>query len=249
MSPAPDTAGRKSRSRKSRARRSSGDGSPPAAGSPEGSEPAVPVVPRQRGQSRKDYRLQQARLAEEARRKEDARRGVRQRRTPRELLGAAGMMFFSTGGILLMAWTVITTTLPDLEVALGRKGTPGTAHVFSCERIGKGEYDCKAWFVFDDPARDPITVDTVPEAEAGEVFPAALTPEGDRVKPTGARGVWTAVGLLALVPFGLAFVPPILTFGFALERSFIVSLIVGGVVATLSLVVCIVGAVLGSAVL
>ncbi|MBG0832199.1 hypothetical protein HS041_31320 [Planomonospora sp. ID67723] len=248
MSNAPHAAGGRSRPAKKRARRPSRDALPETAGSP-ASEPAVPVVPRQRGQSRKDYRLQQARLAEEARRKEEARRGVKQRRTFKEILGAMGMMLFSTAGLSLLAWTVISTTRPDLEVALGWKGTPGTAHVFSCERVGKGEYDCRAWFVFDDPARDPITVATVPEAEAGEVFPAALIPEGDRVVPTGARGVVGNVGLLALAPFVLAFVPAILAFGFALERTFVVSLIVGGVVAAVSLVVCIVCVILGSAVL
>lgn len=158
-------------------------------------------------------------------------------------------MLFSTAGLSFMAYTVISTTLPDLEVALGRKGTPGTAHVVSCERVGEGIYDCRAWFVFDDPARDPITVATVPEAEAGEVFPAALTPEGDRVVPTGARSVVGAVGLLALVPFSLSFIPAILTFSLALERAFFPSLIVGGVVAAVSLVVCIVCVILGSAVL
>ncbi|GGK65610.1 hypothetical protein Ppa06_21750 [Planomonospora parontospora subsp. parontospora] len=40
----------------------------------------------------------------------------------------------------------------------------------------------------------------------GEVFPAVLTPEGDRVLPTRARGVWRALFQLAALPFGLVLI-------------------------------------------
>ncbi|NRQ31507.1 hypothetical protein HII36_06580 [Nonomuraea sp. NN258] len=123
--------------------------------------------------------------------------------------GTIGMtlsLVIPAGLLIWLVVTVISVTMPDLDLALGRSGTPGTATVLSCERVGKGRYDCDARFVFDDRSREPIVIDTVPDAEPGEVFPAALTPEGDRVLPTGARGVWNAVALLVALPFGLALI-------------------------------------------
>ncbi|GII02670.1 hypothetical protein Pta02_46780 [Planobispora takensis] len=163
----------------------------------------------------------------------------------RRVRGPVGMLFL-IGLMLLLAYTVIDTTRPGLEIALGNRGTPGTAEVLSCESLGEGRYDCQARFTFDDPAREPIVIDTVPDAEAGEVFPAALTPEGDRVVPTGERGVWTSVALLALVPLCLAFIPAMVLYGFGIRHGRRASVIGAFAVSALSLLVCFAGLILGS---
>ncbi|GIM98453.1 hypothetical protein [Planomonospora venezuelensis] len=159
--------------------------------------------------------------------------------------GPAGALFLA-GLMVYLACTVVATALPDLEIALGSRGTPGTAEVLSCESLGRGRYDCDARFTFDDPARGPIVAGTVPDALAGEVFPAALTPEGDRVVPTGARGVWASVGLLALAPFCLSFIPAMLLFGFEARRGLRASVIGACAVSALSFVLCGAGLFLGS---
>ncbi|WP_219513670.1 hypothetical protein [Nonomuraea ceibae] len=111
------------------------------------------------------------------------------------------------GALLIwLAATVVLVSLPELKVALGHAGTPGTATVVSCQALGQGRYDCRASFVFDDRSKAPIVVATVPDAEAGEVFPAALTPAGDRVLPTGARGVWRQALVLGALPLGVALI-------------------------------------------
>ncbi|MGJ6968366.1 hypothetical protein ACSDR0_41310 [Streptosporangium sp. G11] len=107
---------------------------------------------------------------------------------------------------------VVTQSTQSLDVALDDDtGASGTATVVSCEshttgsgRSRRTRHDCEARFVFDDPSKEPIVIDTIPEVEVGEIFPAALTPEGDRVLPTGARGVWWALLVPAGIAFGLA---------------------------------------------
>ncbi|MFB9877328.1 hypothetical protein ACFFMN_05245 [Planobispora siamensis] len=108
---------------------------------------------------------------------------------------------------VVLVVTMVGSITSEWRVAFGYEGTPGTATVVSCQPIVKGPsgkrrtyYDCKAHFVFDDPSKQPITIGTVPEAEVGDVFPAALTPDGDRVLPTGEAGRWKA----AIVPLGIA---------------------------------------------
>ncbi|GIH80652.1 hypothetical protein Plo01_70810 [Planobispora longispora] len=155
-------------------------------------------------------------------------------------------MLFLIGLMLLLAYVVVDTTRPGLEIALGDRGTPGTAEVLSCEDLGEGRYDCDARFTFDDPAREPIVIDTVPDAEAGEVFPAALTPEGDRVVPTGERGVWASVGLLALVPLCVAFIPVMVLYGFGIRRGRRAAMIGAFAVSALALLTSCTGLILGS---
>ncbi|WP_156325195.1 hypothetical protein [Nonomuraea sp. SBT364] len=109
------------------------------------------------------------------------------------------------GALLVwLAATVVLVALPELKVALGHAGTPGTATVVSCDALGHGRFDCRASFEFDDRFSGPIVVGTVPDVEVGEVFPAALTPAGDRVLPTGARGVWRQALVLGALPLGVA---------------------------------------------
>ncbi|WP_344971525.1 hypothetical protein [Streptosporangium fragile] len=146
----------------------------------------------------------------------------------------------------LLTWlvvTIVSVTMPELRLALGHTGTPGTATVLSCERLtGKGRYDCNAYFVFDDRSKEPIVIDTVPDAEAGEVFRAALTPEGDRVLPTGARGTWRGIVQLDIIPFALALIA---FFGALITRSRKVIIWTGALGAPF-LVVMIIGIVIGT---
>ncbi|MBG0823925.1 hypothetical protein HS048_24715 [Planomonospora sp. ID91781] len=116
----------------------------------------------------------------------------------------------------LLVWLVVTivgVVTPELGAALGRTGTPGTATVVSCESytVGTGRSkrtnrDCEARFVPDEQPGQSVVAGTVPDVEVGEVFPAVLTPEGDRVLPTRARGVWRALFQLAALPFGLVLI-------------------------------------------
>ncbi|GGS61444.1 hypothetical protein GCM10010156_20050 [Planobispora rosea] len=112
----------------------------------------------------------------------------------------------------LLVWLVVVgidVTVRELGDVLGPEGTPGTATVLSCEQTGSGKnrrYDCEADFVFDDRSKEPIVIDTVPDVEVGEVFPAVLTPEGDRVVPAGARGAWRVILPFSAIPFTFALV-------------------------------------------
>ncbi|MFB9884269.1 hypothetical protein ACFFMN_40695 [Planobispora siamensis] len=152
----------------------------------------------------------------------------------------------------LLVWLVVMVVgavTPELEAALGDAGTPGTATVVSCEpyTVGTGRskrtnYDCEARFVFDDRSRQPIVVDTVPDVEVGEVFPAVLTPEGDRVLPTEARGVWRAVLLFSALPFALT----LIAFLAALMMRVRKAIIWTGALGLPLLILVIVGAVVGT---
>ncbi|GIH97488.1 hypothetical protein ACFFMN_17580 [Planobispora siamensis] len=107
------------------------------------------------------------------------------------------------GGLLGIPFLILDTTVPELQTALGMKGAPGTATVLSCETYQRNRRDtrrdCEAWFVFEDPARAPIVIQTVADVKVGETFPAAIGPRGDHVIPTGTRGVWRAIPLMSLV--------------------------------------------------
>ncbi|GIH75101.1 hypothetical protein Plo01_15300 [Planobispora longispora] len=116
----------------------------------------------------------------------------------------------------LLVWVlvaVVDVTASETKTVLDDAGVTGTATVVSCEAytVGSGRsrrtnYDCEARFVFDDRSREPVVIDTVPEVEVGEVFPAVLTPEGDRVLPSGARGVWRAILPVSALPLTFALV-------------------------------------------
>jgi hypothetical protein len=115
--------------------------------------------------------------------------------------------------LLVLVATILDVAMPELGLALDPADRTGTATVLSCvpRQVGSGRtgytaYDCKARFVFDDRSKEPIVIDTIPDVEVGEAFPAALTPEGDRVLPTGDRGAWRAIMLLSSLPFGVALI-------------------------------------------
>ncbi|GAA3081274.1 hypothetical protein [Streptosporangium carneum] len=148
---------------------------------------------------------------------------------------------------LMVALAGVVTV--ELKAAFGHEGTPGTATVVSCEpyTVGTGRsrrtnYDCEVHFVFDDRSKQPIVVDTVPEVEVGEVFAGVLTPEGDRVLPTGERGVWRAI----LVPSGIAFGLAAMAFLCALMTRSRKAIIWTGALGTPLLVAMIVAIVVGT---
>ncbi|MFI6454293.1 hypothetical protein ACIBF6_22355 [Streptosporangium amethystogenes] len=151
------------------------------------------------------------------------------------------MMIAFTAGISALAVTVLTTTAPQLQVALGATGRPGNATVLSCERVGRNEHHSEARFVFDDATRKPIIIDTVPDVTVGESFRAALTPEDDRVLPTGSRGVMPALGLLALAPLGMSLLPYMPMYSLGIRRGRRAAAVGGAVVAAASVIVIIVG--------
>lgn len=151
------------------------------------------------------------------------------------------MMIAFTAGILTLVVTVLTTTVPQLQVALGATGTPGTATVLSRERVGRYEHHSEARFVFDDATRQPVVIDTIPDVKVGESFRAALTPEGDRVLPTGSRGVLPALGLLALAPLGMSPLPYVLMYTLGIRRGRRAAAVGGAVVAVASVMMIIGG--------
>ncbi|WP_188194145.1 hypothetical protein [Nonomuraea sp. SYSU D8015] len=153
------------------------------------------------------------------------------------------------GLLVWLAVTVVRVAVPEMGTASGDTGATGTATVVSCEPIERGTgrtgytaYDCEAYFVFDDRAKEPIVIDTVPDAEVGEVFPAALAPEGDRVLPTGARGTWRGILLLSAFPFGVALIAFVtalimrsrkaIVWTGALGAPFLIAMIIGTVIGT-----------------
>ncbi|WP_157530116.1 hypothetical protein [Microtetraspora niveoalba] len=122
------------------------------------------------------------------------------------------MPLFALVGIPFL---IFDSTLPEMQTALGMRGVPGTATVLSCRAYRSGRsthHDCRARFVFEDPARAPIVIKTVADVEVGETFPAAIGPLGDHVIPTGARGVWKAILVMSVV----LLTPAILLFCFGL---------------------------------
>ncbi|MGN9842097.1 hypothetical protein ACTMTI_28620 [Nonomuraea sp. H19] len=140
-------------------------------------------------------------------------------------------------------------TVPELRPALGPTGTTGTATVLSCERSyrrsGRSRYtvyDCRAHFVFGDRSKKPIVIDTIPDVEVGEVFPAVLSAEGDRALPTGARGTWRGILLLSGFPFGLALIAFLtalvirsrkaIIWTAALGAPFLIAMVIGIVIGT-----------------
>lgn len=115
--------------------------------------------------------------------------------------------------VLLLLWlglcaAPIWFSLPDLALATGRAGVPGTVRVVSCESLGKGRYDCRGRFTPEHAAGGPVTeVRLSPDSEAGEVYPAQFDPATGRAAPNGARGVWAVAGLMALGPLCFGFLP------------------------------------------
>ncbi|RSN10743.1 hypothetical protein DMB42_17505 [Nonomuraea sp. WAC 01424] len=118
--------------------------------------------------------------------------------------------------VLVLLWVgmcVLPAVLavPDLRLATGRTGTPGTLTVLSCADLGHGRYDCKGRFT-PDSGGPAVAVDASPDSEAGDVLRARLTPEGDRAAPDGTKGVLAALALPAVGLGGIGFLPYVLLY-------------------------------------
>jgi hypothetical protein len=118
--------------------------------------------------------------------------------------------------ILVLLWLgmcvmPVVFAVGDLELAMGRTGTPGTLRVVSCEDLGQGRYDCKGTFTPDSGA-PAVAVDASPDSNAGDVMRAQLTPEGDRAVPAGTKGILAALTLPALGFAGVGFLPYVIMY-------------------------------------
>ncbi|MEU8245228.1 hypothetical protein [Nonomuraea sp. NPDC048916] len=152
--------------------------------------------------------------------------------------GRAGMT------VLLLCWLVLgvvpfVVAVPDVQLATGGIGTPGTLTVVSCTALGKGRYDCQGRFV-PDGGGAPITVAASPDSEAGDVGRAQLTPEGDRALPSGTKGVLRAMALPALGLCALAFLPYVVMYVLRVRRGRKAAVVAGSVVTAASLVLLVV---------
>ncbi|SEN26724.1 hypothetical protein [Nonomuraea pusilla] len=113
--------------------------------------------------------------------------------------------------IIVLLWLVVCAlpvvlAVPDLRLAAGKTGTPGTLTVVSCTALGQGRYDCKGRFT-PDGGGPAVAVAASPDSDAGDVLRARLTPEGDRAVPAGTKGVLAALTLPAVGVGGLGFLP------------------------------------------
>ncbi|WP_055483268.1 hypothetical protein [Sphaerimonospora mesophila] len=147
--------------------------------------------------------------------------------------------------VLLICWLTlgvlpIVTAAPDLRLATGKIGTPGTLTVVSCVSLGRGRYDCAGRFV-PDGGGDAIMVAVPPESEVGDVTRARLTPERDRALPSGTKGVLRAMTLPATGLGSLAFLPYVLLYVFRAGQGRKIALRMGTALTALSLVVIVVG--------
>ncbi|MFD0687297.1 hypothetical protein [Actinomadura fibrosa] len=110
---------------------------------------------------------------------------------------------------LVVALLPLVFGLADARLAFGLTGTPGTATVERCIHYGSGKHsrtDCRGRFVSDDRAAATRTVGLPPESDEGETFPAQLRPDGERARPTDAKG---RLSTLALPALGLLFLVPL----------------------------------------
>jgi len=111
----------------------------------------------------------------------------------------------------------IPFAIPSIKLAAGVVGTPGTLTVDTCERLGRGRYDCDGHFTPADggPA---IPVSAPPDLEAGDTIQAQLTPEGDRAEVAGLPGIlgaltlpFLSLGLIAFLPYVILYWMPTAT--------------------------------------
>jgi hypothetical protein len=141
-------------------------------------------------------------------------------------------------GLLLVMWLGICVmpvwfSLPDLSLASGRTGVSGTLHVVSCEKVGKGRYDCRGRFTPDDEADGPpVDVRASPDSDAGETYPAQLDPEAGRAVPNGFEGVMAVTGLMALGPLCAGFLPYCVLYVAGARRRALRGAVVFGAVLT-----------------
>lgn len=137
--------------------------------------------------------------------------------------------------VLVLLWLTaglapIALSVPDLELALGRTGTPGTLTVLSCQPLGQGRYDCRGRFT-PDGGGPPVLVAASPDSRAGDVTRARLAPGGDRALPDGVRGVLAASAVPAMGVGGLGFLPYVVAYWWGARRARRPTLVAGVVVS------------------
>ncbi|MFF5204397.1 hypothetical protein [Streptosporangium sp. NPDC000396] len=141
--------------------------------------------------------------------------------------------------ILLVCWVGLgllpaVFAVPDLKLATGSTGTPGTLTIVSCESLGQGRYDCKGSFV-PDGGGDAIAVAASPDSTAGDVKRARLASERDRAVPTGTPGLLAALTMPFLSVGVLAFLPYVFLYVFRVRRGRRVAVIFGSVLTVVAL--------------
>lgn len=144
--------------------------------------------------------------------------------------------------LLVLMWAGISLapipiSVPNIQLAAGVVGTPGTLTVDACERLGRGRYDCDGTFLPDDGGR-AIPVSAPPDLEAGDRIRAQLTSEGDRAVQAGTSGVIGAltlpalsIGLIAFLPYVILYWTPAAT-----RRHLRMAVIAGCVLTAVSVV-------------
>ncbi|MFI7637058.1 hypothetical protein [Nonomuraea sp. NPDC049400] len=137
--------------------------------------------------------------------------------------------------VLVLLWLAIgvlpsVLAIPDIRLATGRTGTPGTLRVVSCADLGQGRYDCRGRFT-PDSGGPVVAVAASPDSAAGEVTRARLTPEGDRAVPAGTKGVLAALTLPAVGFGGLGFLPYVIMYWAGARRGRRAA-VAGGVLVT-----------------
>ncbi|MEO3782308.1 hypothetical protein ABGB12_03190 [Actinocorallia sp. B10E7] len=98
---------------------------------------------------------------------------------------------------------------PDIRLAFGLTGQPGTAAVEKCVTTGSGKQtrtDCRGWFTPDEPSLSPRYVQLPPESGEGQEFRAQMRPDGEWARPSGTAG---RLATLALPAFGLLVLTPV----------------------------------------
>ncbi|WP_223167179.1 hypothetical protein [Nonomuraea sp. SYSU D8015] len=106
-----------------------------------------------------------------------------------------------------MCLVPIPLWVPQVQLAAGGVGTPGSLTVAACEHLYRSRYRCGGTFT-PDAGGPAITVRAPADLEAGDTARAQLTPEGDRAALAGPRGVlgslilpFLCVGLFGFLPY------------------------------------------------
>lgn len=141
--------------------------------------------------------------------------------------------------VLVLLWAVlavvpIATGLPDLRLAAGATGTPGTLTVDQCTELGRGRYDCRGSFS-PDGGGPAVAVAAPPDSAAGETWPARLGPAGDRAVRADVAGLWVASAVPLLGVAALALLPLLGLHLAGVARGRRVALLLGAPVAVVAL--------------
>ncbi|WP_344449666.1 hypothetical protein [Actinocorallia aurantiaca] len=138
---------------------------------------------------------------------------------------------------------------PDIRLAFGLTGQPGTAVVEKCVTTGSGKQtrtDCRGWFTPNEPSLSPQYVQLPPESEEGEEFRAQMRRDGEWARPSDTAGRFATLALPAFGLLVLSPVPLVLVFLLGEERRpgkvFVRLTIAAAVAATVLCVAGMIGA-------